>query len=178
MQLRRAGQAAQRELAARELRRIALACPERVAQEILRKVREEHRQTTELDRALIKDVRNRGGVCFPGGMTLEEWRNRLPRALHGRKTRCVPADELAQEFYDRGIIPDASTDTVLDHLGKAYERARSKPPVPEERELVKEARRVVREKVNQAVRELVRTARREGEASCPPARQREPGEEG
>jgi hypothetical protein len=173
--LRRAGQAARREAAVKELRRVALLCPEGAKREILKKVREEHRQVTEPDRALVKEVRDRGGVCFPGGMTPEEWRNRLPRALHGKRGRCVPADELAQELYDRGRIPEPYSDAVLDYLTSAYARARSKPPIPEERDLAREARKIIRERVNGLVREIVRSAR---EASCPPAPEREPGEEG
>ncbi len=166
--VRRAASSARQDAAARELRRVALACPDGAAREIVSKVREEHRQATAPDRALVKNVRDRGGVCFPGGMTPEEWRNRLPRALHGKRGQCVPADELAQELFDRGVIAEPYSDAALDHLGKTYARAKSKPPIPDERDLTREARRLVTERVPRAVRELVRTARRETEAACPP----------
>lgn len=165
--LTRAVSGAKRDAAARELRKVALLCPEGAAREILRQVRREHREATASDRAFIRDVRDRGGVCFPGGMTTEEWRNRLPRPVHGKRGRCVPSDELAQELYDRGIIRDPSTDVALDHVAASYERARSEAAIPDERDLKREARRMVGERVTRAVRELVSTARRESAPACP-----------
>lgn len=165
--LRRAVSVAKQHSAARELRKIALVCPEGAAREIVLKLRDEHRQATESDRALIRDIRDRGGVCPPTGMTREEWANRLPRPLHGKRGGCAPADELAQEMYDRGTIAEPSTDAVLDHLATVHTRARSKPPIPDERDLRREARRLVGERVGRAVRELIKTARREAEATCP-----------
>lgn len=152
--------------AARELRRVALLCPDQVAVELVKAVREEHRQATEPDRALVRDVKDRGGVCPLPGLTLEEWRDRVPRALRGKRGHCAPADELAQEFFDRGTIAEPTTDAVLDHLTTVHARARSDPPIPEERELRKEALRIVRQRVGRAVRELVRTAQRDAKESC------------
>lgn len=163
---RRATERLKQDFAVRQLKRVATMCPTGIAREILRNVRREHRETTHDERTFVKDVRDRGGVCFPGGMTSEEWANRIPRALHGRKTRCVPADELAQELYDRGIIPDASSDTVLDLLGELYVRARSAPPQPTEKELMKQAKKVLAEQVLRAAKELVATARRQGLTEC------------
>jgi hypothetical protein len=147
--------------AAQELRRIALECPDQVAEDLVRAAKEEHRQATQPDRDLIRRVKDRGGLCFPGGMTHEEWRNRLPRTLHGKSGRCVPTDELAQELADRGTISEPSSDGVIDHLRTSYERARSEAPAPDPGELRREARRIVRQRVGHAVRELIREARRE-----------------
>jgi hypothetical protein len=147
--LRRAG-------AAQELRRVALVCPDQVAKGLMRASKEEHRQAAQVDRDLIQDVKDRGGVCFPSGMSREEWRSRLPVALHGMKGRCVPADEIAQEFADRGTIPEPSSDAVLDRLGAAYARARAKFPNPDPGELRREARRLVRQRVGRALRQLLR----------------------
>jgi hypothetical protein len=154
------------DFAVRELRRIATMCPAGIANAILRNVRREHRETTQEDRIFVRDVRDRGGICFPEGMTREEWLNRLPRSLHGSKSRCVPADELAQELYDRGVLPDASSDTVLDKLGQSYLTARSAPPRPTEKELVKQAKKVLNEQIVRAAKELVATARRQGLTDC------------
>lgn len=163
---RRATERLKQDFAVRQLRRVATMCPTGIANEILRNVRREHRETTQDERAFVKDVRDRGGVCFPGGMTREEWDNRLPRSLHGRKTRCVPSDELAQELFDRGIIGDPSSDTVLDLLGESYVRARSTPPQPSEKDLLKQAKKVLAEQIMRAAKELVATARRQGLTEC------------
>ena len=168
---RQAAEGVRQDLAARELRRIALVCPAGIGREIILQVRRDHRDATAPDRALIRDVRDRGGICFPGGMTTEEWRNRLPRALHGQRGRCVPADEIAQEMADRGTIPDPTSDSALDHLGKVYTRAKSAPSLPDGREVEHEAKRVVRERVARAVRELVTTAR--NQAACPASTKKE-----
>lgn len=149
--------------AAHELRRLALVCPDRVAVELVKAVREDHRQATEPDRALIRQVKDRGGVCPLPGLTPEEWHDRVPRTLRGKRGRCAPADELAQELFDRGAIAEPSTDAILDHLATVHARARSEPPIPDDRELRKEARRIVRQRVGRAVRELLVEARRE----CP-----------
>ena len=164
---RQAAEGVRQDLVARELRRVAMVCPAGVEQKIILQVRREHREATAPDRALVRDVRDRGGICFPGGMTAEEWRNRLPRALHGKRGRCVPADEIAQEMADRGVIREPSSDAALDHLDKVYTRAKSEPSLPDKADLDREAKRIVREKVTRAVRELVRTARRQAEAACP-----------
>lgn len=156
-----------RRAAERELQQVALQCPEGAAAELVRQIRAEHRAMTQPDRGVVRDVRDRGGVCFPGGMTAEEWRNRLPRALHGKRARCVPADELAQELADRGTIREPTSDAALDHLNAAYARARSSPPVPDPADLRRDARRVVTERVKRAVKELVQTAQREAQAACP-----------
>jgi hypothetical protein len=167
---RRGAERLKQDFAVRQLRRVATMCPSGIANEILRNVRREHRETTQEERILVRDVRDRGGVCFPGGMTQEEWRNRLPRSLRGSKSRCVPPDELAQELYDRGTLPDASSDTVLDRLGQAHLRASSAPPRPTDKELVKQAKKVLNEQIMRAAKELVATARRQGLTDCPAAK--------
>lgn len=164
---RRAAEAVKQDFAIRELRRIATMCPTGIAHQILVNVRREHREGTQDERTLVKDVRDRGGVCFPGGMTKEEWANRLPRPLHGRASRCVPADELAQELFDRGQLGDPSSDAILDVLGEAYVRARSRAPLPDDKTLIKEAKRILADQIKRAAKELVATARRQGLASCP-----------
>lgn len=165
-EVRKATQRLKQDFATRQLRRVATMCPSGIANEILRNVRREHREMTQDERAFVKDVRDRGGVCFPGGMTREEWANRLPRALHGPKTRCVPSDELAQELFDRGVTPDPSSDTALDLLGQAYARARSEPPRPTDKDLMKQAKKVLNEQVVRAAKELVATARQQGLTDC------------
>jgi len=166
-QTRRGAENVRQDLATKELRRIALLCPNGMARKILSQVKAEHRARIEDDRRLVKDVRGRGGVCFPGGMTREEWGDRLPRSLHGRKRHCAPSDELAQELYDRGQLPDPSTDAVLDKLSGAYTRSRSAVPAPDEKELLKEAKRLIGDEVRLAVRELVKSAESHCEAACP-----------
>ena len=166
--LRRAAPAARQDPTVRELRHVCLKGVPGMIEEIVRQVHEEHRQATAPDREAIREVRSRGGVCFPGGMTSEEWSNLLPRALRGPARTCIQPDELAQEFFDRGKIAEPSTDAVLDHLNVTYERARSKPSLPDEKELRREARRVVNERVKQAVEDLVTTASRQAKTVCPP----------
>jgi len=152
-----------RRAAERELKRVALLCPEGAEAELVREIRAEHRAATQPDRAVVRDVRDRGGVCFPGGMTAEEWRNRLPRALHGKRDRCVPADEIAQEMADRGTISEPMSDAALDHLGKVYQRAKSTPLLPHKADLEREARKIVGQRVARAVKELAREIR----LTCP-----------
>lgn len=168
LSLRQAREVVRQNFAERELRRVSLLGTAGVAREIAREIRREHREETSRDREIVRDVRGRGGVCRPTELSKEEFEGRVPRSLRGRARRCVPPDELAQEFFDRGMIADPSTDVVIDFLEESFRRARSPADVPEERELRREARGIVRERVGRAIRELVKTARRQGEAACPP----------
>lgn len=165
-QTRRGAEGVRQDHAMRDLRRLTLLCPVGMSQRILEQIRREHREATEDERGMLKDVRSRGGVCFPGGMTREEWDNSLPRSLQGSKKRCVPADELAQELYDRGRIADASQDAVLDKLVRVYDTARNPPNLPDEKTLAKEAKRLLGQEVKTIVRNLVKSSKKQCAAAC------------
>ena len=162
-----AAQGVRQGLAEAELRRLALVGTPGVAEEIAKQVRREHREATSGDREIVKDLRAEGGLCRPSVISREDFMDRVPRPLRGPAGRCVAADELAQDLFTKGLISEPRTDALLDFLRDSHRRARSKPDIPEPRELRAEARRLIRQRVKRGVRELVRTARRQAEAVCP-----------
>lgn len=141
---------------------------EGAAREIARRTHAEHREAMSPERGIILEVQARGGVRRPQGMSAEEWRNRLPRALHHRKRigPGVAVDELAQEFADRYMIADAYGDTLLDFLARTYAAAAARAPVPGAKDLRREARKLVDDRAKRTAAELARTARRQAELSC------------
>jgi hypothetical protein len=157
-----------RSAAARHLRKVALVCPDQVVAEIVKAAREDHRAATQPDRTFVRDLKAEGGVCAPADLSREEWRNALPRPLRGKWGHCLALDEVAQQLADRGAIADASSDAALDHMNATFNRARSKPTIPNLQALMKEARRVVADRVRRAVGELIATTRKQAEAGCPP----------
>lgn len=158
--------AAQQRIAEREFQRIARLGTEGIADSIVRQSRAEHRHATTPDRESVMAVRLRGGVRRPSGMSAEEWRSAIPRALRGSKRKGVALDELAQEFADAGVIRDAYQDTLLDYLNKAYDDAHSRAHLPDEKTLRREARKLVDRRARRTARELVESARAQAEIMC------------
>lgn len=139
----------------RELRAVARLGVDGAEREILRRVADEHRASTEHERRIVGEVKERGGVCKPEGMTQEEWANRLPRSLRGSKKHCAAVDEVGQEFADRGLTTDAYQDTTLDYLATADVIVRSRAAPPDAKELRKAAYRLVDDKANRAAQDLI-----------------------
>lgn len=150
-------------MTAADLRAVARLGVDGAEREIVRRMNDEQKAATEHERMIVREVRQRGGVCRPEGMTQEEWANRLPRSLRGSRSRnpnkagrgCAPIDEIAQEYADRGMIGDAYQDEALDFIAAADVTAKMQAPPPEPKELRKAARRLVDTKANQAAQELI-----------------------
>lgn len=139
----------------REFRAVARLGVDGAEREILRRVNDEHRASTEHERRIVAEVKDRGGICRPEGSTQEEWSNRLPRSLRGSKKHCVAVDEVGQEFADRGLTADAYQDTTLDYLATADVVVKSRAAPPDPKELRKAAYRLVDDKASRAAQDLV-----------------------
>lgn len=149
-----------------EFRAVARLGVDGAEREIVRRMNDEQKAATEHERMIVREVKARGGVCRPEGMTQEEWANRLPRSLRGSRSRnpskagrgCAPIDELAQEYADRGMIGDAYQDEAIDFIAAADVTQKMKAPPPEPKELRKAARRLVDNKASRAAQELVQSS--------------------
>lgn len=139
----------------RDFKAVARLGVDGAEREIIRRMNDEQRASTGHERGIVADVKARGGVCRPDGMTQEEWANRLPRALRGGRKHCARVDELAQEFADRGMTSDAYQDTALDFLAVADVVSKTKAAPADPKELRKAARKLIDSKATRAAADLI-----------------------
>ena len=90
-----------------------------VERQIAKALYQEHRASVAFYVDLLRDIRSRGGIRAAGGI-VEELKTTLPRGLIGGK-KGVPADELAQELADRGVIASADQGELFRYLEEAVE---------------------------------------------------------
>ncbi len=168
--LQRARISTREEIVTKDLQRLAREGVERRVKRRDRNATQEFRDATAFEREIIRNIRSEGGIRPAEGVE-EEVRSRLPRSLV-RKRGGVASDELAQEFADRGMIQDASLDSLLDFLEKTLE-AIERPEI-DKKKLRAEARRMVDREAKRISRELTQGAlerclleRLETEAAAP-----------
>lgn len=118
-----------------------LARREAVASRIAKGLREQELASVQDIQALVSEIRGRGGV-YPVVAT-----EVLPRSMRGSKATGVASDELARELSDRGVIEDASSDTLYQWAAAANDR-------------IKEARQRAKEAGKKAKKLAAGTARR------------------
>ena len=168
--VRAAGLGELKQIAGQEFRRIARVGVPGISRRIERGLKREHRESLQDPRELVKSVQAAGGLLRPRGVTAEEWRSRVPRALHHRKRKGpgIPLDIYAQDLADQGQIRDAYGDEALDFIIRQHDATKEPAPEADPKELRRQARQVVDQKAHEAVRELVSAARVQAELVCPP----------
>lgn len=169
-QVRSAGLGELKRVAASEFVRVARVGVPGTSRRIEQQLKRQHREALRDPREVVQYVKDAGGIQRPQGVTAEEWRSRVPRALHLRKRKGagIPLDIYAQDLADQGQIRDAYGDEALDFIVKQFEASREPAPGADPKELRREARKVVDQRAREAVRELVSASRVQAELACPP----------
>lgn len=141
------------ELAAKETAegKIAVGGKRKLENALKRAIMQQEREALRDMVEILKDIRTRGGVRpIATGES-------IPRGL--RSPRGVPAGELADELYNRGIIPVDTEDALAEFLTQAQDTIRG---YREARvELLKRAKREAASRVREAVKELTRNAKQQ-----------------